>query len=315
MFHVLECQDVTTLSKVKKVSVFWQSHTCLPQSCIFGNKNHQNPEQSIIFWNASANISSHLWNKSGCQILRENHRDGFAGAQSIDSAMLSLNHKTFFTNGTLIQTIYSACSFADAMFSSGNFRETVFLLCVFGTRTMHLQEQICIFLSFTMRTTSNSGFGKFQHKSFSNSLEKSERLCLFVLVFLWMRESGTLERLSIFLERPTDFDDFPEQILYSCNGRHVCRVDFYLKVYPPTALTLEKKKWTLHHTWWWEKPVVCLGVESHTGCWKGCQHEAQAWPAGGGPWWLELQSPFPGTAPSPPEQTCTIRGNRTQSVS
>ena len=60
MFHVLECQDVTTLSKVKKVSVFWQSHTCLPQSCIFGNKNHQNPEQSIIFWNASANISSHL---------------------------------------------------------------------------------------------------------------------------------------------------------------------------------------------------------------------------------------------------------------
>ena len=28
---------------------------------------------SIIFGNTLANISSHLWNKSGCQILQENH--------------------------------------------------------------------------------------------------------------------------------------------------------------------------------------------------------------------------------------------------
>ena len=37
-----------------------------------------------------------------------------------------------------------------------------------------------------------------------------------------MREYGTSERLSVFPERPTDFGDFPEQIWYSCYGRHVC---------------------------------------------------------------------------------------------
>ena len=49
-------------------------HTCRPQNCIFRNKNHQNPEHSIIFLNTSANVSPHLWKKSGHQILPENHR-------------------------------------------------------------------------------------------------------------------------------------------------------------------------------------------------------------------------------------------------
>ena len=35
----------------------WLLHTCLPQNCVFRNKNHQNPEHSIIFQNASANVS------------------------------------------------------------------------------------------------------------------------------------------------------------------------------------------------------------------------------------------------------------------
>ena len=39
-----------------------------------------------------------------------------------------------------------------------------------------------------------------------------------------MTESGTFERLSIFPECPIDFDDFPEQIRYSRNGRHVCHL-------------------------------------------------------------------------------------------
>ena len=50
-----------------------------------------------------------------------------------------------FTNGALILKIYWACSFADAMFSSGNFRK-LFLLCVFCAHTEHSREQICIYL-------------------------------------------------------------------------------------------------------------------------------------------------------------------------
>ena len=53
-----------------------------------------------------------------------------------------------FTNGALIPKIYSACSFADAMFSWGSFRETFSLHCVFRASTEHFQEQICIFLYF-----------------------------------------------------------------------------------------------------------------------------------------------------------------------
>ena len=50
------------------------SHTCLSQNCIFRNKNHQNPENSMIFWNTSANVLPNLLNKSTYQIFRENHR-------------------------------------------------------------------------------------------------------------------------------------------------------------------------------------------------------------------------------------------------
>ena len=49
-------------------------HTCLSQNCVFWNKNHPHPEHCIIFRNPLANISPHLWHKSGYQILLENHR-------------------------------------------------------------------------------------------------------------------------------------------------------------------------------------------------------------------------------------------------
>ena len=47
-------------------------HTCLPKNCVFRNKNHQNSEYSIIFWNTLEKVSAHL--RSSYQILRENRR-------------------------------------------------------------------------------------------------------------------------------------------------------------------------------------------------------------------------------------------------
>ena len=40
-----------------------------------------------------------------------------------------------------------------------------------------------------------------------------------------MTESRTFDRLSTFPERPIELDDFPEQMPYSRNGRHVCSND------------------------------------------------------------------------------------------
>ena len=71
--------------------------------------------------------------------------------------------------------------------------EKLCLLCVFRARTEYFREQICIFLS-CRHTASKSGFGKFQHKSFGYSLEKSERLCL-----LFFREWENPELLRGFL--------------------------------------------------------------------------------------------------------------------
>ena len=179
-------------------------HTRLPKNCVFNNKNHQNLEHSTIFRSTSANVSPHLFNKSGYQILRENHKaiytvhlpywfraaenivcqscseftkvspyssmvtkghfswyaflniwkcllfagDGFAGAWSIDSAMLSLIHKTFllmapwFQRSIPLAALWMRCPLPETS-------EELLLLCVFRTCTEHFPEQICIFLSFT----------------------------------------------------------------------------------------------------------------------------------------------------------------------
>ena len=181
-------------------------HTCLPQNCIFGNKNHQNPEHSIIFQKARANVSQHLLKKSSYQTIWENQRaiqctsltDSAAdharlSASSIISQQyrelessfkchLPLNseerpllmvcflkrlemspfHERWFckcminrlchafprtqnilTNDAPIPKIYSASSFVDAMFSSGNFGELccVRVLCALRAHEEHFQQQ------------------------------------------------------------------------------------------------------------------------------------------------------------------------------
>ena len=68
--------------------------------------------------------------------------------------------RNIFTNGALVPKIYSACSFMDVMFSSGNFRETFFLLHVFRACAEHFWEQICIFLFFAHAQHVQSGFSK-----------------------------------------------------------------------------------------------------------------------------------------------------------
>ena len=61
-----------------------------------------------------------------------------------------------------------------------------------------------------MFNVSKSDFGKFRHKRFSYSREKSQKAVFVVVVFLRMTESGTFERLSVFPERANDFHDFLE---------------------------------------------------------------------------------------------------------
>ena len=120
--------------------------------------------------------------------------------------------RNIFTNGALIPKIYSACSFEDAMFSSGNFGETSLCFVSFAHVQSTSKSKSAYFYLLPLHNASKSGFGKSWHKSFSYSQTKSEMLCLFGVVVSWMTESGTFERLSVFPERPIDFDDFPEQI-------------------------------------------------------------------------------------------------------
>ena len=59
-------------------------------------------------------------------------------------------------------------------------------------------KQICIFLLLRMHNASKSGFSKFQHKSFSNSQEKSEKLSLLLISwmpywFLWLVGANMVE--------------------------------------------------------------------------------------------------------------------------
>ena len=62
--------DFQRMNSSEDVAVIF--HTCLLQNCVLRNKNHQNPEHSIIFRSTSANVSPHLWNTSSYQILWEN---------------------------------------------------------------------------------------------------------------------------------------------------------------------------------------------------------------------------------------------------
>ena len=111
-------------------------------------------------------------------------------------------------NGALILKIYLACSFADAMFSSGNF-------------FTHFREQICIFVFCTCALHPKLALVSSGTKTLPTLWKNWKCRVICCCAFSWRRESWTFERLSILLERPIDFDDFLEQIRYSCNGRHV----------------------------------------------------------------------------------------------
>ena len=75
--------------------------------------------------------------------------DGFAGAQSIDSAMLSLKHETslqmalWFQRSIQLTALRMRCSLWKTS------EKLFFLHGLFRTHAEHFCEQICIFLSFT----------------------------------------------------------------------------------------------------------------------------------------------------------------------
>ena len=109
--------------------------------------------------------------------------DGFAGAWSKDSAMLSAWTWNVFINGTPIPTTYSACSFTDAMFSSVNIRETPFCFVPFAHVQSTSESKFAHFCLSHTHTTSKSGFGKFQHKGFgySRKIGKAVFVCCFFM--------------------------------------------------------------------------------------------------------------------------------------
>ena len=104
--------------------------------------------------------------------------------------------RNLFTNSALIPKIYLACSFADATFPSGNFRETFFCFMSFAHAQSTSESKSAYFRLSRMCTASQSGFGKFRYKSFSYPLEKSERPS-FCVVVSWTREFVNFERLSV----------------------------------------------------------------------------------------------------------------------
>ena len=124
--------------------------------------------------------------------------------------------QNIFTNGALIPKIYSACSFADTMFFSGNFGET--LLCFTSFKALPRENlHILVFQACAPRPKVASVSSSTKA---SATFWKNRKGC--VCLFFHDRASGTFERLSIFPEHPINYSDFKEQIRHSRNGRYVC---------------------------------------------------------------------------------------------
>ena len=97
--------------------------------------------------------------------------------------MLSLEHETFFfTNGALIPKIYLASSFANAMFSSGNSRETLFASCLAHTCRALPRENLHISIFRACTTRPKVALVRSGTKASGALGGKSERSCLFVVV-------------------------------------------------------------------------------------------------------------------------------------
>ena len=108
--------------------------------------------------------------------------DGFAGAWSIDLAMLSLEHETFLQMAlSFWRSIQLAASRICSLWET--LENFFFLHHVFCTCAEHFQEQICIFLSFVPAQCVQNGFHKLRHKSFSYS--RKGCVCLLLLFHEW----------------------------------------------------------------------------------------------------------------------------------
>ena len=91
--------------------------------------------------------------------------------------------QNIFTNGAMIRKIYSACSFADVMFSSGNFGETSSASCLSCTRRATLRTNLHISVFLHMQKTSKSSFGKFPYKKPRPLSGKIRKLALVFCFF------------------------------------------------------------------------------------------------------------------------------------
>ena len=124
-----------------------------------------------------------------------------------------------FTNGDQILKIYLACSFADAMFSLGNFRDTLSALCLSCTHMAFPRANLHISVFCTCVTHQKVASVSSCTKSFSYTHEKSERLG-----FLAKDKVQNFERQSVLSKCAVDFHDFQERIRQSHNSLHVCPV-------------------------------------------------------------------------------------------
>ena len=92
--------------------------------------------------------------------------------------------QNIFKNGALIPKIYSACSFMAPMFPLGNCEKTSSASCLSAQPRALLRANLHISVFCACATHSTSGFSKFQYKRFGDFREKSEKLSLFVVVFM-----------------------------------------------------------------------------------------------------------------------------------
>ena len=183
-------------------------------------KNHQNLEYSIIFRNALVNISQFLRNKFGYQILWGKHRAIYTmylpywfhtAEKAVCRSCSTVHQSNHFTTVLRTSEFMQVSPFSSTVVK-GHFSWYVFLnvwtyllfagdvFCGCDVLFQKIQQSYFCFVSFVhvqstsksksayfclscMRNMSNSGFGKFRHKSFGYSLEKSERPCFFSSFF------------------------------------------------------------------------------------------------------------------------------------
>ena len=133
--------------------------------------------------------------------------DGLKDAQSEDSAMLSLSHKIFFAKGALILKLYSACSFADVMFSSANFGATSPALSFAHAQTTSVNKSACFCLSHMYNMPGRSLLSSSTKTEKTLSTLRNNRKCGVCHPPPPPNKIWTFEKLCIYLEHPFDFHE------------------------------------------------------------------------------------------------------------